>query len=174
VDGDGRADVLVGNREFNSVDRPWGAAYLYFGTASGVAATPDTSLHNPRPSTSNGFGSTVAAAGDVDGDGLGDVLVAAGNEDRVFLYRGGSDGLSADPSETLRGSGWFGFALASAGDVDGDGHADVVIGAPRDAGGGVNAGKARVYYGGPVSLTSRPIVILTGTRMQAALGSGVI
>src|SRR5690606_6601105 len=100
------------------------------------------------------YASTVAIAGDVNGDGYDDVLVGAPSYDggqnyegRVFLYEGSSSGPSttADWSVESNASGaTFGLALAAAGDVNDDGYDDVIIGAPGYSDG---AGLAVVYYG---------------------------
>ena len=78
----------------------------------------------------------MASAGDVNGDGYGDVIVGAFGV--VYVYMGGATGLSMSRTVTLlaplAGNGSsFGFAVAGAGDVNGDGYGDVVVGA-SDAG----------------------------------------
>src|SRR5262245_22580432 len=85
------------------------------------------------------FGSSVAFAGDVNGDGFADVLVGAPNiddgqtnEGRAFLFFGSATGAATAPAWTVAGEqaqAVFGGSVASAGDVNGDGYADVIVGA---------------------------------------------
>ena len=86
------------------------------------------------------FGWSVATAGDVNGDGYSDVIVGAPNYDNgqtdeggVFVYHGSITGLSLSPSwtkEINQVSAKFGWSVATAGDVNGDGYSDVIIGTP--------------------------------------------
>src|SRR5204863_5371998 len=117
-------------------------------------ATPDVTLDDANQDNAQ-FGYSAASAGDVNGDGYGDVMVSAllydgpGNTDegRAWLYYGNAAGLIATPARILddanQNGAWFGSSLASAGDVNGDGYGDVIIGARKYAG----SGAAFVYYG---------------------------
>jgi hypothetical protein len=169
VNGDGYADVIVGAGGAKGAgDAGTGRVYLYFGSASGLGTTPQ--LLKARDEGYSNFGYSVASAGDVNGDGYADVIVgaegakdAAGNAGagRAYLYLGGSGGLSATP-QLLDGRDGavaaFGIAVASAGDVNGDGYADVIVGAEgaADAAGNMGAGRAYLYLGGPSGLGATP------------------
>ena len=80
----------------------------------------------------------------------------------VYFYLGGAEGLSGTPTAVLNGPeprGHFGGSVASAGDVNGDGYADVIVGAPDvDS----SAGRAMVHLGGAEGLSATPDVVLTG------------
>ena len=83
-----------------------------------------------------GFGSnSVAALDDVDGDGTDDLVVGAPGANRVYVFSG-KDGRVLLLLEHGAGRDAFGRAVAGGGDVDGDGRADTVIGAPNERGGG--------------------------------------
>lgn len=96
--------------------------------------------------TSAWFGSSVASAGDVNGDGYSDVIVGASqydngstDEGKVFVYHGSSTGLPTTADWTAEPD-WaysnMGNSVASAGDVNGDGYSDIIVGATRYTGGG--------------------------------------
>jgi hypothetical protein len=82
------------------------------------------------------FGTSVATAGDVNGDGYTDIVVGApnntSNTGKAYLYLGGASGLSASASWTAVGGAAgdaFGTSVSTAGDVNGDGYSDAVVGA---------------------------------------------
>jgi len=162
VNGDGFGDVLIGAYGDDAVDVNTGAAYLVMGPISG---TVDLALADAKLTGEKKYdraGTTVASAGDVDGDGYADVLVgspgndgAGSNSGRVHLVLGpvsGDYGLAdADARVTgAAGSDSIGTAMAAAGDVNGDGHADMLLGAYEQDDGGDVAGAAYILLG-PVS-----------------------
>jgi hypothetical protein len=157
VNGDGYADFLVGAY---GADSNSGAAHLYLGSATPSPADWNGGAHTGRIDLVNLdgpsaiFGASVASTGDVNGDGYGDFVVGASKAGVVHLYLG-----SATPSATdLNGAtpagridlagpagfAAFGNAVASAGDVNGDGYADFVVG---DGGANAAAGAAYLYLG---------------------------
>ena len=141
--GDGYGDVVVG-------DPDRGEATVYLGSATGLSVLNTVTLGG---AVTERFGASVASAGDLDLDGRGDVIVGApgiepGNV-QVFENRVGSMTSSRVYGDSAVGG--FGSAVALAGDFDGNGFADVVIGAP-----GVNSGDGAVlrvgrWSGGPRS-----------------------
>ncbi len=168
VNGDGFADLIVG------ADQPAGGAYLYLGGEGGLLPT---AVMVSKPAGPDGyFGGPVASAGDVNGDGFADVIVGAyiagpGNEGAAYVYLGGAAGLSTTPLVLTAPAGrislvqQFGISVASAGDVNGDGFADVVVGA-YDRG-----GAAYLYLGGAGGLGVTPSV-LSGAAMQSQTYAG--
>jgi hypothetical protein len=143
VDGDGHADVLVGAPRGTP---PAGSAYLFSGR--------DGSLIHAWQGVGAGdeFGRALAGVGDVDGDGVRDLAVGAPladgagtNAGQLTLYSG-ADGA---PIRSFAGATWdqLGRAVAGAGDLDGDGRAEVVVGAPFADVGAFNGGSALVFAG---------------------------
>lgn len=130
VDGDGYADVVVSSdwSPDPGLLTSHGALYLYRGGPSGIATTPHSIVRGSM--THEQLGSRLVGASDVDGDGVGDL--AAFSSQGVRIYRLGPAGISSTPYMSLTGSDpAFGSDLAPVGDVDGDGHADILIGSPR-------------------------------------------
>ena len=128
------------------------------------------------------FGYSVAPAGDVNGDGYGDVIVGAPLADTgagegtgaVFVYYGSPSGPSteADWINFYASAGdHYGHSVATAGDVNGDGYSDVIIGAPDS--GVHNTGAVFVYHGSPGGLGSFYDWSRGTTQSSCWLGSSV-
>ena len=177
VDGDGYEDLLVGAPGY---DAGRGQARLYRGGASGLELMPSwTALGD---AATDAFGFSVASAGDVDADGFADVIIgapgtsASNRRGKAMVFRGQPSGLEASPSWIAIGDqpdSELGFSVASAGDVDGDGYGDVIVGAPRLDGTNANEGAAFVYFGSSTGISpAAPWPILGGTG-GARLGYSV-
>jgi len=175
VNGDGYPDLGVGARTAGSNA---GAVYIYFG-GPGLHSTPDVVLTGE---TSSEFGVPVAAAGDVNGDGYPDLIAGAfgygGTTGRVYVFYGGptfvsKGAASADVILTGEASSYFGYSVSTAGDVNGDGRADVIVGAPWFTS---YTGRAYIFYGG-ATFVSKPAananVILTGEATNDFFGMSV-
>ena len=163
VNGDGYADAIVGATGANLST---GKAYVYLGSASGLSSAAAVTLVGSN--TGDQFGWSVASAGDVNGDGYADVIVGAPTARNAYLYLGSATGLPSLPSTSLASpgsaSGTFGVAVASVGDVNGDGYADVVIADPV-------VGLAYVYFGSAAGLPSSPSADFQGSFVSGSVGS---
>jgi FG-GAP repeat len=183
VNGDGFADVIVGARFNSGGGSKSGRAYVYFGAAgTSFDASADGVLTGAA--AFDNFGTSVASAGDVNGDGFFDVIVGAPGNDtggmtagRTYLYFGAAGttfDASADGVLTGASNDNFGIAAATAGDVNGDGFADVIVGAWFNSAGGANAGRAYLYFGAAgATFDASADGTLTGAAAGDLFGSSV-
>lgn len=177
VNGDGRSDVVVGepNYDASAVDRGRIHVFHSNGTTLVLNGTRDGSLSNIL------LGYAVSAAGDMNGDGYGDLLVGVpgytSGRGRVMIFRGGPSGIEATSSAVAftgpAGSDRLGTTVALAGDVNGDGYADVVCGEPLYDGVFTDGGRAYVFVGEAALASLSPYRTYTGTQANARLGGGV-
>jgi hypothetical protein len=183
VNNDGYDDVIFGAPQYVNGEISEGAAYLHYGSASGLSATPGwVSESNQAHSY---MGRSVAGLGDINNDGYDDVIVGASwydsgesNEGIVFVYFGSASGLEEYPGWIAEGNqvdAYFGSCVAGAGDVDGDGDAEVLVGAGKydvDSGAmGMVAGAS----GPAATLTDAGIIALyagTGGLVDVPEGPG--
>ena len=159
ADGDGTHDVLVG--------APIGAGFVEL--RSGATGNL---LHRFDGGAGDGMGTAVASAGDVNGDGKADLLLGAGRVDGAVGTDSGAvyvvNGATYQTIRTLRGEdagGRFGSGTDLAGDLDGDGKADWVVGA-RDSGTG-QRGRAYAYS----SANGKRLWTVTAPKTGGDLGS---
>ncbi len=172
VNGDGLADLVIGALGASPNGPFSGRAYVVFGRGAGKPVH----LLDIAAGTGPGFvmngaveldfaGSAVAGAGDVNGDGLADVVVGAYGADingdtsgRSYVVFGKPSQSAVELGQVADGIGGFaidgelefdqaGASVAGAGDVNGDGLADVFIGAPLADPTGKNSGRAYVVFG---------------------------
>jgi hypothetical protein len=177
VNGDGYADLVVGSLADDDAGSASGSAYVYYGSAAGIDASPEDKLIPLDGYAGNVFGGSVAGAGDVNGDGYADVVVGSYNDGdagllnsgSAYLYNGTATGIDVRTEDKLTASdaaahGYFGITVAGAGDVNGDGYADLVVGAPGDD---TARGAAYVYYG-----SASGIDAFTEDKLTASDGRG--
>lgn len=184
VNGDGFADTFVASGYFDAGQSDEGKVWVHLGLPKPLSSTPQASFE-PNSALARA-GEVVANAGDVDGDGFDDWTVASPSHagafpqgGRVQLFRGGAGTLSTTAAWTLDAE-QAGEALgevqgvAAAGDVDGDGYADLIVGgANYDSGALVDAGRARVYLGGPTGLSATAAWTFVGAGADERFGSAV-
>lgn len=161
VNGDGLDDLIVGSPDANPNGSESGEAFVVFGKVDGAPLTAAGLREGTGGFVINGAstnaraGDDVSGAGDINGDGLADVVVSAG---ATYVVFGKSDSVTVELSDVGAGSGGFridaadfgdaaGASLAGAGDINGDGADDLVIGAPGVDAGGTNTGRAYAVFG---------------------------
>jgi hypothetical protein len=182
IDGDGYADVVVGARDQDAPESGEGNAFVFYGSAAGIAATPSLAIDNPADDTTAYFGAAVGG-GDFDADGYADLAVGApyhsagaSSEGNVFLFRGSAAGVSDTPWATIdnpanQSGGHFGAAVC-AGDVNGDGFADLVASAPDQNAPETDEGNAFLFVGGAGGLGLGPAVTVDNPADQASADFG--
>jgi hypothetical protein len=157
VDGDGYDDVIVGATEDDAQGYRSGSAYIYYGSSAGIDVSREEKVLASDGATLDWFGDSVAAAGDLDGDGYDDVVVSArgqnDNNGAAYVYYGSATGLEREQqlaSEVV--DHLFGAAAAGVGDLDGDGYDDLAVGAVNDPDVANRQGAVFVYYGSAAGL----------------------
>ncbi len=161
VNGDGYADLVVGAPYYSNPSIDEGRAYVYYGSGSGLSSTNYWTAESNQENAI--FGWSVSTAGDVNGDGYADLIVGApyydngsNDEGRVFVYHGSPGGVSSSPNRILESNqdyAWFGLSASTAGDVNGDGYADVIVGAYGYDAGFTDEGRIFVYHGSATGLS---------------------
>jgi hypothetical protein len=165
VNGDGYTDILMGALKNNDGGTSAGQSYLILGKASGWARDTSASTANASfwgEKADDRSGESVAAAGDVNGDGYDDLMIGAlGNDDggnnagQTYLFFGKASGWAMDTKLSKADASFIGespgdivgYSEACAGDVNGDGYDDILIAGYANGEGGANAGQAYLIFG---------------------------
>ena len=181
VNGDGYSDVIIGAHGFNNGQSTEGAAFVFHGSSSGLSLTSSWSAEGNQVNAYLGY--SVSSAGDVNGDGYTDVIVGAksydngqSNEGAAFVFHGSASGISLISNWSAEGNqvnALFGYSVSTAGDVNGDGYSDVIIGAPDFDNGQTNEGMAYVYHGSASGLSLISIWSADGNQVDAHFGNSV-
>ena len=155
LNGDGFDDIIVGS-PYATALQAQGEAYVVYGPTTGTIDVEDADAVLVGEDLANYAGSSVAGAGDVNGDGFDDLLVGATRDDAggnaagaVYVVYGPVEGTIdlADADAKLIGeqlNDSVGFSVAPAGNVNGDNYADIIVGTPFHDG---SAGAAYIVYG---------------------------
>ena len=172
VNGDGIGDLIIGAPGHDANGTRSGSSYVVFGSGSGFASTFDllsldggNGFRIDGADAYDGSGGSVSAAGDFNGDGFGDLIVGAYSADpngapsgAAYVVFGGAGFASALSLSSLDGSNGFrldgaaaydlaGISVSAAGDVNGDGFDDLLVGAPGADPNGSLSGSTYVVFG---------------------------
>ncbi len=178
VNGDGYSDIIVGAPGEASYA---GSVYAYYGGPDSLDTTAGWEEYSGVEGSAYGF--SVGSAGDVNGDGYGDVIVGApswdngqSNEGAAWVYLGAAAGLNTTSQWTQESNqvdGSFGWSVGRAGDVDGDGYDDIIVGAPYFDNGETNEGAAWVFLGSNTGVRLAPDWFIESDQAYADLGFAV-
>ncbi|PVD54080.1 hypothetical protein DC498_01425 [Terrimonas sp.] len=180
VNGDGYSDLIVGAPGYDNGEADEGAAFLYYGSSTGIGSDP---VMLEADQANAHFGTAVSGAGDLNDDGYADIIIAAPHYDNgqtdegvVFVYMGSSTGISTTPAallESNQANTLFGNSISRAGDVNGDGFSDILIGAPLYDNGQTDEGVVFVYTGSSAGINNTPAIILERDQGNAQFGASV-
>ncbi len=170
VNGDGVADLVVGEPLANSIGFQRGYVYLISGSNG------QTLIRVAGDSDQDALGGSIGAAGDVNNDGIVDYIAGASADDTGGFFNNGSAIVYSGANSSilwihsgLASSDFAGASVGGAGDVDLDGHDDVIVGISGNDLAGFNAGMARVYSG----LDGSVLHQVTGANPFGLFGSAV-
>ena len=161
LDGDGYDDLVVGAPQDGTIATGAGAAYVFFGSSSGLSATPTTTLRPADGEFLGYFGTDVAIVGDLDQDGFADLMVGAAgvdgdasNSGAVYLYAGSGSGPASTPVDRLEPEVGHSFSdfgathsIAGLGATTASSALDVAVGSGADDTAANDAGAVFVYTG---------------------------
>lgn len=188
INRDGYDDIIVGAHGADGAGTGSGVAYIVFGPLDAELSLADADVRLEGEAAYDAAGISVAGIGDINRDGYPDVAVGAYGNDSgtldagaAYIFRGpllGNRNLASADAILVGESPeeWVGYRVAGGGDVDGDGYADVLIGAPGAARAGENSGAA-YFFRGPLAGTrsvSMADAMLLGEAVNDRAGSSVV
>ena len=141
VDGDRASDVVTSAPTFGANGRPVGRGKVYV-----YSGRTGTLLWSQTGEEGENLGTGLEGAGDVDADGIGDVIAGAPGSGKAYVYSG-RDGRRLHVFASGTPADRFGSSASGAGDQNGDGHADLLVGAPASNAAGQGAGRVYLFSG---------------------------
>ena len=182
VNGDGFDDLLYSESHNDDAAYNAGKLFVHYGSATGISTTADATWtpgeYNAKlgEGTIEGGRHAIANVGDVNGDGIEDVVVGAygsgGGLGAAYLLAGSASGL-APTGWTVTGTSaaeWLGNSVSPAGDVNGDGYDDFLVGGGNWNG---SVGKTSLYLGSATGPSTTAAWSATGTGNRAWFGKNI-
>ena len=164
LNGDGLSEILIGSADNNAGGGNSGAVFVVFGTANGTTidltnVSAGIGGFRITGAIDDDAGAAVSSIGDVNGDGLADILIGAPRSDSAYIVFGKANTTEVDLNAVRAGIGGFhiqgqgigdldSMTVTGGGDLNRDGIADIVIGAPGNNDGGADGGAVYVIWGG--------------------------
>lgn len=130
--GDGFADLLIGNQWASGSFLTEGKAYIFYGSSAGLSDSPDVIIDNPDPEYNVRFGASVDGIRDLNHDGFDDVIVGCPYQrpnGSAYVYYGSPQGITGIPSLTLVEEGDFGWSVSNGSNIKGNGQNFIIVGA---------------------------------------------
>ena len=165
INGDGYDDIIFSRPKVGPHGN--GFVYLNYGSATGIEINQAWSYTNTRA------GRGLSSAGDVNGDGYGDIIMSAyweaplmEHEDKSILFLGSAEGFSQNPAWSK--SNCYGESVSGGGDINGDGYDDVIIGD-----GQCSPGAVYIHYGSVSGISTDADRTISGSDPNARFGSSV-
>jgi menaquinone-dependent protoporphyrinogen IX oxidase len=182
VNNDGYDDIIVGAPQYDNGEKNEGRAYVFLGFGdSGQTVRLFWSEEGNQAEAK--FGTSVGAAGDVNNDSYDDVIVGAPRYDNgetdegaAFVFYGATSGLTVTSYTLVDGDqpeAEFGKSVGTAGDVNGDGYADVIVGAPVYSNTVDLVGAAFAFHGSASGLSVTPTWMFKGWQANSRFGNSV-
>ena len=180
VNNDGYNDVIVGAIYYDNGETDEGAAFVYHGSSTGISTTAAKMVESNQGNSR--FGWSVSGV-DVNSDGYSDVIVGAvwydngqTNEGAAFVYHGSSTGISTTATARVEPNitdAWMGFEVSGAGDINGDGYKDVVVGARYYNNGETDEGAVYFYHGSSTGINTTAATIIESNQANAEMGCSI-
>ncbi|NND72529.1 MAG: T9SS type A sorting domain-containing protein [Rhodothermales bacterium] len=172
TDGDGTTDILVAAHTEDAIATNAGRAYLFSGATGALLHT----FQSPNPSSGGLFGREIEGVSDTDGDGRGDVLIGASGDvgsGRAYLFSGATGSLiyELESPNPPGAGGLFGQAVGVTPDLDGDGVADLIVGATGEFEASILTGRAYVFSGATGTLLNS--LVSTNPKSSGSFGYSV-
>ncbi len=176
---DGCADIAIGAPTSDRIEEDAGEVYVFLGSEDGPVPLAGQPLLGTMED--GWFGAAVGGGGDLNSDGFEDLVIGAPNtsssentEGAVYVYPGNADGIGAAPIWTMYGgqeSARFGSAVGAAGDFDGDGVDDLLIGARQASDDQSQEGLVYVYRGSSAGVAASPTWFASGDKSETGFGA---
>ncbi|MEQ9638721.1 MAG: hypothetical protein RIM84_01755 [Alphaproteobacteria bacterium] len=186
VNGDGIDDILVGAGYYNGAGTMRGAVYVIFGSATpaniDLSSLGTAGIRIDGAADNDRIGAYAGGVqGDFNGDGFNDIVIGSlGN--KAYIVFGGASLTNIDLGSLADSAGveftaeagddGLGLSASGAGDVNNDGLADVLLGAPFDDDGGANAGASYLIYGAFSATPTAGDDTLTGAGGDDSIDGG--